>query len=67
MFPETYGRTLEELAFLFEDKARAEEATARVEKQLQQELNDFGYGKGVTTRISAERRPLEDDRFSRWP
>jgi sugar porter (SP) family MFS transporter len=34
MFPETYGRTLEELAFLFEDTALADEATAAVEKQL---------------------------------
>jgi hypothetical protein len=35
MFPETYGRTLEELAFLFEDRARAEEATSQVEKQME--------------------------------
>jgi hypothetical protein len=35
MFPETYGRTLEELAFLFEDRARAEEATCQVEKQME--------------------------------
>lgn len=35
MFPETYGRTLEELAFLFEDRALAEEATMNVEKQMQ--------------------------------
>ncbi|KAF1850131.1 hexose transporter-like protein [Cucurbitaria berberidis CBS 394.84] len=34
MFPETYGRTLEELAFLFEDRALAEEATRNVEKQM---------------------------------
>lgn len=34
MFPETYGRTLEELAFLFEDRALAEEATINVEKQI---------------------------------
>jgi sugar porter (SP) family MFS transporter len=32
MFPETFGRTLEELAFLFEDKALAEEAVHAVEK-----------------------------------
>ncbi|KAF2870101.1 hexose transporter-like protein [Massariosphaeria phaeospora] len=38
MFPETYGaRTLEELAFLFEGKERAEEATRRVDKQLHYE------------------------------
>jgi hypothetical protein len=35
MFPETYGRTLEELAFLFEDRAFADEATKRVEKQME--------------------------------
>jgi hypothetical protein len=35
MFPETYGRTLEELAFLFEDHALAEEATSKVEKQME--------------------------------
>ncbi|KAI1260407.1 guanine deaminase [Xylariaceae sp. FL1019] len=32
MFPETFGRTLEELAFLFEDKALADEAVHAVEK-----------------------------------
>ncbi|KAF1993458.1 hexose transporter-like protein [Amniculicola lignicola CBS 123094] len=40
MFPETYGRTLEELAFLFEDQSLAEEATARVEKQIHHEDNE---------------------------
>lgn len=35
MFPETYGRTLEELAFLFEDRALADEATQQVEKQME--------------------------------
>jgi hypothetical protein len=35
MFPETYGRTLEELAFLFEDRALADEATKKVEKQVE--------------------------------
>ncbi|KAF2840948.1 general substrate transporter [Patellaria atrata CBS 101060] len=34
LFPETSGRTLEELAFLFEDKALAEQATMAVEKQI---------------------------------
>ncbi|KAK4235066.1 lactose permease [Achaetomium macrosporum] len=32
MFPETFGRTLEELAFIFEDKRLADEAVAAVEK-----------------------------------
>ncbi|KAI4595257.1 hypothetical protein KJ359_006931 [Pestalotiopsis sp. 9143b] len=33
-FPETFGRTLEELAFLFEDKALADEAVRAVEKSI---------------------------------
>ncbi|KAH6651694.1 general substrate transporter [Truncatella angustata] len=33
-FPETHGRTLEELAFLFEDKALADEAVHAVEKSI---------------------------------
>ncbi|KAI1843544.1 hypothetical protein JX266_010177 [Neoarthrinium moseri] len=33
-FPETFGRTLEELAFLFEDKALADEAVHAVEKSI---------------------------------
>lgn len=32
MFPETFGRTLEELTFLFEDRALAEEANRAAEK-----------------------------------
>ncbi|KAI9158920.1 lactose permease [Paramyrothecium foliicola] len=35
MYPETHGRTLEELAFLFEGKEFAEVAVAAVEKQVQ--------------------------------
>lgn len=67
MFPETYGRTLEELAFLFEDKARAEEARVNVEKHINHEMEDFAYDKRVTTRITAQKRIGIDDRFSRWP
>ncbi|KFY80098.1 hypothetical protein V499_00987 [Pseudogymnoascus sp. VKM F-103] len=33
-YPETQGRTLEELAFLFEDKALADKAVEAVEKQI---------------------------------
>lgn len=33
-YPETYNRTLEELAFLFEDKALADKAVAAVEKTV---------------------------------
>ncbi|KAF2194081.1 hexose transporter-like protein [Zopfia rhizophila CBS 207.26] len=46
MFPETYGRTLEELAFLFEDKALAEEAIVAVEKQIHHEDNPAVSEKG---------------------
>ena len=34
LYPETYNRTLEELAFLFEDKELAEQQAAAVEKQI---------------------------------
>ena len=34
LYPETSGRTLEELAFLFEDDQLKEKATAAVEKQI---------------------------------
>jgi hypothetical protein len=37
MFPETSGRTLEELAFLFEDKALAEKANEAVEEVVHDE------------------------------
>ncbi|CZT02435.1 related to hexose transporter protein [Rhynchosporium agropyri] len=37
LYPETHGRTLEELAFLFEDKALADQAVMAVEKQIHQE------------------------------
>lgn len=37
MYPETSGRTLEELAFLFEDKELADQAVVAVEKQIHHE------------------------------
>ncbi|KAK2044575.1 general substrate transporter [Colletotrichum somersetense] len=40
MFPETAGRTLEELAFLFEDKALADQAVGAVEKVIHHEDMD---------------------------
>ncbi|KAJ5776238.1 MFS sugar transporter [Penicillium nucicola] len=36
-FPETSGRTLEELSFLFEDKDKANEVSAAVHKQIDQD------------------------------
>ncbi|KAI0400913.1 guanine deaminase [Xylaria palmicola] len=50
-FPETFGRTLEELAFLFEDKALADEAVHAVEKAVA--LNDE-KGKGENVLIVGE-------------
>jgi len=40
MYPETQGRTLEELAFLFEDKHLADEAVVAVEKELHHDVDD---------------------------
>ncbi|CAO2647544.1 Nn.00g084660.m01.CDS01 [Neocucurbitaria sp. VM-36] len=51
MFPETYNFTLEELAFLFEDRSRADEATMNVEKQI--EWADRRYSR-VEQRMSWE-------------
>lgn len=39
LWPETSGRTLEELAFLFEDKDKAEQAAAATDKQLHSEVD----------------------------
>ncbi|KAH6861968.1 major myo-inositol transporter iolT [Alternaria alternata] len=44
MYPETYNRTLEELAFLFEDKELADEAVRAVEKTV-----NHGHVEGTTT------------------
>ena len=55
MFPETYGRTLEELAFLFEDQALAEQATMKVEKHIFREDGSIGYEMGS----HAPRRPYK--------
>ncbi|KLU92951.1 sugar transporter [Magnaporthiopsis poae ATCC 64411] len=39
MYPETYGRTLEELTFLFEPKELADKAVAAVEKEIHADEN----------------------------
>ncbi|KAL2802905.1 putative MFS sugar transporter [Aspergillus granulosus] len=44
-FPETFGRTLEELSFLFEGKEKANEVAAAVHKQI----GDSGEDKGGAT------------------
>ncbi|KAH7024959.1 lactose permease [Microdochium trichocladiopsis] len=50
-YPETHGRTLEELAFLFEGKEKAERAVAAVEKQIHS---------GETAHIEDDdKRPIE--------
>ncbi|KAF2249323.1 hexose transporter-like protein [Trematosphaeria pertusa] len=49
-YPETYNRTLEELAFLFEDKALIEKQAATVEKQIHEEHeHPAGEKHGATT------------------
>ena len=50
LWPETSGRTLEELAFLFEDKEKAEQAAAATDKQLHSEAGVVEKdGTGVVT------------------
>lgn len=46
VFPETFGRTLEELAFLFEDKAYADQAVHAVEKAVGLEGGEAGHVEG---------------------
>ncbi|KAF5524632.1 High-affinity glucose transporter [Colletotrichum aenigma] len=54
MFPETAGRTLEELAFLFEDKALAEQANGAVEKVIHHEdMEPIGDCKTATGQAEA--------------
>jgi sugar porter (SP) family MFS transporter len=50
-YPETYGRTLEELAFLFEDKELADKAVAAVEKQLHESEGHGDHEKNTATVI----------------
>ncbi|KAG4034490.1 hypothetical protein MFRU_003g04510 [Monilinia fructicola] len=51
-YPETQGRTLEELAFLFEDKALAERAVVAVEKTIQSDHRE-GLGREEVSLASA--------------
>ncbi|GKT78239.1 MFS sugar transporter [Colletotrichum tofieldiae] len=55
MFPETAGRTLEELAFLFEDKALADQAVGAVEKAIHHEdmdpVSEVKSGNGKTEAV----------------
>ncbi|KAL7621750.1 hypothetical protein AAE478_009077 [Parahypoxylon ruwenzoriense] len=59
MFPETFGRTLEELAFLFEDNALAAEAVHAVEKvvahQEESTITKEASG-GTTTEVEEVRK-----------
>ncbi|KUJ14642.1 major myo-inositol transporter iolT [Mollisia scopiformis] len=45
LYPETQGRTLEELAFLFEDQALADEAVVAVEKEIHHDVDVDAFGK----------------------
>ncbi|KAI1437863.1 general substrate transporter [Xylaria sp. CBS 124048] len=51
VFPETYGRTLEELTFLFEDRALADEAVHAVEKVVGVTGDDRNQEKGEAETI----------------
>ncbi|KAH3909606.1 hypothetical protein HBI56_059890 [Parastagonospora nodorum] len=51
MYPETYNRTLEELAFLFEDKELAEKQARAVEKTVNNGEIEGVSDKGQTTTI----------------
>ncbi|KAF9694440.1 hypothetical protein EKO04_007648 [Ascochyta lentis] len=57
MYPETYNRTLEELTFLFEDKALADEAVKAVEKQVNTAHGD-GEEHGNKSHVTAVERAL---------
>ncbi|KAE9371095.1 MFS sugar transporter-like protein [Stipitochalara longipes BDJ] len=55
-YPETQGRTLEELAFLFEDEKFADKATTAVEKQIHQ------GGDGMDEHVEVvEKRPVASE------
>ncbi|CAO2655029.1 Nn.00g117620.m01.CDS01 [Neocucurbitaria sp. VM-36] len=54
MYPETYNRTLEELAFLFEDKSLADEAVKAVEKQVNE-----AHHEGITEHGKVESTTIE--------
>ncbi|RYP69202.1 hypothetical protein DL770_008300 [Monosporascus sp. CRB-9-2] len=51
MFPETFGRTLEELAFLFEDKALADQAVNAVEKVIGHRHEDNASRKSADVEV----------------
>lgn len=51
MYPETYNRTLEELAFLFEDKELADQAVAAVEKQIHAVDGQLGDKENTVTAV----------------
>ncbi|KAF1919884.1 general substrate transporter [Ampelomyces quisqualis] len=54
MYPETYNRTLEELAFLFEDKELADQSVKAVEKQIHHaETDQNGFAGKIETQITA--------------
>ncbi|KAL4917019.1 general substrate transporter [Aspergillus aurantiobrunneus] len=52
-FPETYGRTLEELSFLFEGKEKANEVAAVVHKQIDEP--NAGEYKSATTEVREDK------------
>ncbi|KAF3019228.1 hypothetical protein E8E14_001278 [Neopestalotiopsis sp. 37M] len=57
-FPETFGRTLEELAFLFEDKALADEAVRAVEKSIAHHDDGAVHDEKATSEVQAETKEV---------
>ncbi|KAJ4340767.1 hypothetical protein N0V95_007409 [Ascochyta clinopodiicola] len=57
MYPETYGRTLEELTFLFEDKELADRAVKAVEKEVNAAHGD-GEEHGNKSHVTAVERAM---------
>jgi len=51
LYPETQGRTLEELAFLYEDKALADEAVEAVEKEIHHDVDVDDYSKHTAAHV----------------
>lgn len=59
-YPETYNRTLEELAFLFEDKELANQAVVAVEKQIHQDVDHVEELGGGDKAVEIQATQLED-------
>ncbi|KUJ18219.1 major myo-inositol transporter iolT [Mollisia scopiformis] len=66
LYPETYRRTLEELAFLFEDASLSENVASAVEKQIHFGENGVEYHPGKRSFMHLETLPAYMDERSAW-